>query len=230
VLTVRATVIAGLTVLVLSLSLPASAGGPTSALLSVPGEGRTASLYYTDAAYHELTRLVGISDGPGPVDDSGQGHASGTEVTVTWLLHDVMPWRIDRIYLGADGGPWIATQELGQSGSLQKSPVLWHRSTSGKELATLLDSFGLGPGTPAPRALPEQPAAVEPVTEPQPEPSTAAPTTAEDGSNGAWWGLGGLAAGLLLALGWTRARSARAEKPEPDLDPAQDWLAPVSRR
>ena len=39
---------------------PASAGGPTSALLSVPGEGRTASLYYTDAAYDQLADLVNV--------------------------------------------------------------------------------------------------------------------------------------------------------------------------
>ena len=39
---------------------PAAAGGPTSALLSIPGAGSTASLYYTDPEYDELADLVGV--------------------------------------------------------------------------------------------------------------------------------------------------------------------------
>ena len=94
---------------------PAAAGGPTSALLAVPGEGATASLYYTDPEYDALARLVGAMDSggvgdPGTVDDSGRSHENGPGVTVTWLVHDVTPWRVDRIYVGGDGAPWIATQ------------------------------------------------------------------------------------------------------------------------
>ena len=40
-------------------------------LLSVPGEGRTASLYYTEDAYEQLADLVGVYDGTGTVDGSG---------------------------------------------------------------------------------------------------------------------------------------------------------------
>jgi hypothetical protein len=211
VLTIRATVIAVLMALVLSWSLPASAGGPTSALLSVPGAGRTASLYYTDAAYDELSRLVGAGGATGSVDGSGRDHASGTGVTVTWLIHDVTPWRLDRIYLGADGGPWIATQEMGESGSIWDSPVVWHRPPSGKELSALLDRLGMGAGTPAPGAAPEEPAADE------------------DGPAGPWWGLGGLVAGALLALGWTRVASARSADRDAGLDPDKDYLVPAPR-
>ena len=104
---------------------PAYAGGPTSVLLSVPGEGRTASLYYTDDAYEELADLVGAYDGTGTVDGSGRSHETGTGVTLTWLIHDVTPWRVDRVYLQGDGAPWIASQvmegdaeRLGQPGRL----------------------------------------------------------------------------------------------------------------
>ena len=45
----------------LLLAAPAQAGGPTSALLSVPGQGKTASLYYTDPEYDALAGLVGSS-------------------------------------------------------------------------------------------------------------------------------------------------------------------------
>ncbi|HEY9378950.1 MAG TPA: hypothetical protein VIQ02_17885, partial [Jiangellaceae bacterium] len=96
----------------LMLSVPASAGGPTSALLSVPGEGKTASLYYTDPEYVALADLVGIDSETetGKVDRSGLGHDNGPGVTVTWLIHDVMPWRVDHIYLQGEGAPWITTQ------------------------------------------------------------------------------------------------------------------------
>ena len=78
---------------------PAVAGGPTSALLSVPGEGTTASLYYTDPEYDALAHLVGAdtATGVGEVDRSGRDHANGPGVTVTWLIHDVSPWRVDHI-------------------------------------------------------------------------------------------------------------------------------------
>jgi len=80
---------------------PAAAGGPTSALLSVPGEGKTASLYYTDHDYDRLASLVGIegSGELGRVDESGLGHEDGPGVTVTWWVHDVVAWRVDHIYL-----------------------------------------------------------------------------------------------------------------------------------
>ena len=130
----------------LMLSVPASAGGPTSALLSVPGEGKTASLYYTDPEYVALADLVGIDSetGTGKVDQSGLGHDNGPGVTVTWLIHDVTPWRVDHIYLNGEGAPWIATQVSGESGMTWDSPVVWHQPASAAELVALLDKLGVG--------------------------------------------------------------------------------------
>ena len=54
--------------------------------------------------------------GTGTVDQSGRSHAKGPGVTVTWLIHDVMPWRVDHIYLTGQGAPWIATQQSDDSG------------------------------------------------------------------------------------------------------------------
>ena len=84
---------------------PAAAGGPTSALLSIPGAGSTASLYYTDPEYDELADLVGVSRARAgrSTARSRAAHESGPGVTVTWLIHDVEPWRVDRIYLGRRG-------------------------------------------------------------------------------------------------------------------------------
>jgi hypothetical protein len=223
---------------------PASAGGPTSAMLSVPGEGRTASLYYSDDAYEKLARLVDVG-GAGTVDESGRSHDTGTGVTVTWLVHDVEPWRVDRIYLAGDDGPWIATQEtLTGTGSIWDAPVVWHQPAAGKELSMLLDSLGVGQagaasGTGEPGSAvepgPAVPASVEPAS------TAPAPAPTDEGSASAnrdrlWWGLGGLAGGVLLAAGWTRVRSRR-QAPDDwdpdaerlDTDPAKEWLTSAGR-
>ena len=213
---------------------PASAGGPTSALLSVPGEGRTASLYFTDSEYEQLAGLVDVG-ASSTVDESGADHVAWPSVTVTWLVHDVEPWRVDRIYLGGEHGPWIATQEvLGDSTPIWDSPVTWHQPTGGKELTQLLNSLGVGQigqaaqpatqvesGAPAPESV--EPAAAAP---------TATDTSDTSARDRAWWGLGGLAGGVLLAAGWMRVRSMRhrdrAEgggNPHPDLDPTTEWIS-----
>ncbi|MDF1602149.1 hypothetical protein PZ894_01165 [Nocardioides sp. YIM 152315] len=199
---------------------PASAGGPTSALLSVPGEGRTASVYYTDPEYDRLADLVGANGGTGPADPSGRTHESGPGVTVTWLIHDVQPWRIDRVYLDAEGGPWISTQVMdGETGSIWDSPVVWHRAASGKELSLLLDRLLTDRTAPAPAPV-------------RAEPPTSAPAAASSAGSsapvdGVWWGLGGLAAGVLLTVAWLRLRPTREDEPEPD--PDADWLVPQTR-
>ena len=195
-------VVATLVVVSLTWSGPAAAGGPTSALLSVPGEGKTASLYYTDPEYDALARLVGVEGGAGAgaADQSGTGHATGPGVTVTWLVHDVMPWRVDRIYPDGDGAPWIATQVAGESGSIWDSPVEWHQPASGAALTRLLDRLGVGE---AARAAGDfdgvagspvtAPAAAEPVAD-EAAPAEASPVA------GAWWALGGLVTGVLTTL------------------------------
>jgi hypothetical protein len=197
----------------LMLSVPASAGGPTSALLSVPGEGKTASLYYTDPEYVALADLVGIDSetGPGKVDQSGLGHDNGPGVTVTWLIHDVTPWRVDHIYLNGEGAPWIATQVSGESGMTWDSPVVWHQPASAAELVALLDKLGVGEasreagdfsgvaGAPLPAPAEPAPAPAEPA------PAEASPIA------GIWWGLGGLAGGVLLTMLWMRRSRADTE-------------------
>jgi hypothetical protein len=217
---------------------PASAGGPTSALLSVPGHGRTASLSYSDPEYEQLASLVKV--GSGTVDDSGRSHDGGTTVTVTWLVHDVEPWRVDRIQLGAEDGPWIATQETGGGAtSIWDAPVIWHQPAAGEELIQLLDGLGVGEagaargsGAVDGPAAPVEPGPTVPASV---EPASAAPAPADDGATSArdrlWWGLGGLAGGVLLAGGWTRLRATRTEHRDeaPDRDDAKDWLEPVPR-
>jgi hypothetical protein len=209
----------------LVLSGPAFAGGPTSALLSVPGEGATASLYYTDPEYDALADLVGIetSDGVGKVDGSGLGHENGPGVTVTWLIHDVTPWRVDRIYLEGKGAPWISTQVSSGGGMSWDSPVVWHQPASASELVTLLDRLGVGEaargtgdvsgvaGAPLPIPAEQAPIPAEPAPVPV-EPASEEPVRAEASSyTGLVWGLGGLGAGVLLTALWVRRSRAGAD-------------------
>jgi hypothetical protein len=232
VLTVRAPlsvalfVSAFVTVLLTSFG-PASAGGPTSALLSVPGQGSTASLYYTDPEYDALADLVGQGTSTATVDQSGVDHANGPGVTVTWLIHDVTPWRVDHIYLEGKGAPWIATQVMvGETGTIWDSPVVWHQPESGGKLEALLARLGVAEaargagefdgvaGAPLP---PPAGSASE-----EPGPTTSAESTRASTLDGVWWALGGLLLGVLLTLIWMRARATVAPEAQavPDDEPS----------
>jgi hypothetical protein len=215
---IRATLnVAVLVTAFLLLAGPAAGGGPTSALLSVPGEGKTASLYYTDPEYAALADLVGIESetGTGTADRSGLGHENGPGVTVTWLIHDVTPWRVDHIYLAGDGAPWIATQIASESGTIWDTPVVWHQPASGNELGALLDQLGVGEAareagnTVSGVAGPALPPPVEST------PDTESSPVASSSLAGIRWGLGGLAAGVLLAVLWMR-RSRGDSNPAAD--------------
>ncbi len=133
---------------------PALAGGPTSVLLSAPAIGHTASLYTSDPEYTALAELVGASMALGTPDeqagstDPARSHNAGNQVTLTWLIHDVSVWRVDRVYVDAAGGPWISTQQaIGGTDSIWDAPETWHRATEPKALAQLLGSLGLLGGT-----------------------------------------------------------------------------------
>ena len=201
-----------LTIMLISLLVagPASAGGPTSVLLVVPGTGRTASLYTGAADYAALAGLVGAFEAPGVAgteDPSGTSHAAGTGVTLTWLMHDVQVWRVDRVYLGADGGAWISTQfAAGESGTITDSPLAWHAAARGKELAALLDRLGVSPNSRgdgnAPGGSPIGGGAGRDIAPPA--------ATAQ-----LLWGLAGLALGVALTVAGMRlvakSRTARGE-------------------
>lgn len=130
--------------LAVGLAAPARAGGATSVLLVVPGGGGTAALYYDDPEYAELSRLVGADSGSDPTATTGGGDETASTVTVTWLIHDVQVFRVDRIYLGGPDGPWVASQ-VQYDGNIWDAPVSWHRPTEPKALLALLERLGLDP-------------------------------------------------------------------------------------
>ncbi len=148
-----------LSLLAAGLAGSAVAGGPTSVLLVVPEEGRTASLYTGSPDYDELARLVGaysagggstrLPEGASTNGPAGASTDSDTGVTVTWLVHDTSIWRVDRVFLNSRSGPWISTQTTMNGEDLWSRPATWQRVKDGKALIALLDRLGVGstPGT-----------------------------------------------------------------------------------
>ncbi len=212
-------VVLALSVLSAAFAAPALAGGPTSVLLADPGSGTTASLYHDDPDYSALAGLVGAAHGSGvagTIDRSGATHQIGAGITLTWLAPDVTVWRLDRVHLSANGGPWISTQVMsGESGSIWDRPVVWHRPADGKALAALLERLGVGTGAGTGVGTGTGSGGVEGSEifgEAQPAPvaqGSAADTAAGSStSSAAWvWGLTGVLLGIALALGAPRMLS-----------------------
>lgn len=115
-----------LATIVLALSavagLPASAeaGGPTSVIVTQPGEAAGA-LYHDDAAYTALLGLLPDAETRGKSHPPGDGRF----YTLTWLIHDVDPWRYDQVMVADDGTAWVSTRFGGEdvSGFEQVGPA-----------------------------------------------------------------------------------------------------------
>lgn len=193
----------------------AAAGGPTSVLVTSPASGQATALYYSDEQYGKLQQLLG-AEGKGTRDKPPEADlAHARQINVTWLAHDISPWRIDRVF-PVESRPqavWIHTAaDVSENTNLNG---YWHRAGQPAQLRTLLKKLGvLGKGTgdsysgifPAPWQ------SQSPSTEP--DPATVAPdadagagtTTVRvslpDKGHGTdwWWAIPGAAAGAVLAL------------------------------
>jgi hypothetical protein len=119
----------------------ASAGGPTSVLLANPQTGRVAALYHTDKAYERLAGAsesqTGSTNKPGAVTDDFTG-----EIRLTWLIHDMSIWRIDRVHATQDG-MWVQTVVRTDGGDMFDQPGTWHRPVDPKALAAALQDARL---------------------------------------------------------------------------------------
>ncbi|GAA0689235.1 hypothetical protein AB0900_01975 [Streptomyces cellulosae] len=173
---------------------PATAGGPTSVLIVSATTGKTASLYYADKRYTELERLLGPMHQGTRTEPPRLATASGQQINVTWMIHDVTPWRVDQIAL-PDGSQdaWIHTSTRITDGG----DGAWHPAKQPARLRALLAQLGVtatGASAPAAQPAPREDLHMAPAP-------AAAPTT-DDGSDGAlwWWAVPGLAAGAVLAL------------------------------
>jgi hypothetical protein len=187
---------------------PASAGGPTSVLLVSPSTGLTEALYATNEAYTTLMTQLAVS----PLPEEGPGRTTpgvgGDQVVVTWMIHDVQPWRVDRITFGADGLPeWIHTaQAMGEGPIPFDGAGSWHRPADPHALDDLLVDLGVV-GEVGLRPAQEDPDAAGRTDETE---AAAAAAASGDGPLGAaTWVLPALAGGAVAGvLGdrWLRRR------------------------
>ena len=225
---------------------PAAAGGPTSVLMSSPVLGRTSSLYTADDGYQALADYVDAFEAGTGRAGEPTAHAIGNQITLTWLIHDVSVWRVDRIYPDAVGGPWIATQDvLGTGTDVWSAPVRWHRSDQSKALMGLLAAHGLTDGSELPAG------SVGDVTAQQyvaPDPAAAGTDDTSSGTDAAGQSASAgqrtvvaLLVGLLLGAGATGAavtvlarrrasgggdRADRGERTDGDAGAEPGWTAP----
>ncbi|MEV5189722.1 hypothetical protein [Streptomyces werraensis] len=173
---------------------PATAGGPTSVLIVSATTGRTASLYYADKRYTALERLLGPVHQGTRTRPPHLATASGQHINVTWMVHDVTPWRVHQIAL-PDGSQdaWIHTSTRITDGN----DGTWHRAEQPAKLRALLTQLGVtATGASAPAAQPT------PREDLHMAPTPAAASTTDGGGDGAawWWAVAGLAAGAVLTL------------------------------
>lgn len=175
---------------------PAHAGGPTSVLITQQGAAAGA-LYYDDAAYDALLELLPATETQGKAESPGVG---GDYYNLTWMIHDVMPWRFDRVHVARDGTAWVST-------SLSADSVAgWQPVDAPENLAELL--AGVLERSAAPQVV---------SLAPEVAPPTSAPAS-PDGSDPSWFSLTGwrwVVPGALLGLlvGAVAARRRDEEGP-----------------
>ncbi|MCW2834474.1 MAG: hypothetical protein JWN68_2427 [Nocardioides sp.] len=170
---------------------PAHAGGPTSVLISQPGTGQVTGLYTGTEEYAELEGLL-TSSTEASEDPPGSG---GTRYTMTWMIHDVSPWRIDSVHIAPDGTASVSTTFVNDAEpvGVATSESAWRAVTDGEQLAALLD-----------RLFAESPvAAAPPVSEEVPTAAPAVRTPAETRwftLTGWRWVVPGVVTGLAIGL------------------------------
>jgi hypothetical protein len=128
-----------------SAAAPAQAGGPTSVLMTNPATGRAHALYYSDRAYGRLASAVGGFGAESGSADRPQSVVDdfGSEIRLTWLIHDMSVWRIDRVRITPQDGTWVETLVQVADGDIFSRPANWHRAADLNLLMGSLKAAGL---------------------------------------------------------------------------------------
>ncbi|QEU92303.1 hypothetical protein CP970_16575 [Streptomyces kanamyceticus] len=221
--------LAAATALVLLSAPHAAAGGPTSVLLVSPESTEVAALYVNDARYGQLERSLEPAGSLGEPGEQPPGLGIGEstrQINITWMVHDVSTWRVDRVYPPLSGkkdaAVWVHRST--DVGSLNGT---WYKAKGPERLRSLFKQMGLlgkasqeGSSGIAPDSL-ETPAAPEKSTDQQ---AAAAKGDGGGSSDTDWrWAIPGAGAGAAAALllrgpvaeGWAAATTWRRRPHEP---------------
>ncbi|MFF0220725.1 hypothetical protein [Streptomyces sp. NPDC004629] len=201
------TALSGMVAVLLGLLLwgasSAVAGGPTSVLVTSPRSGEAAARYFSDEEYGQLQRLLGPENRGSRETPPEAEPDSARQINVTWLAHDIWPWRMDRVFPAdsRSGAVWIHTAAP-VSESLNG---YWHRAEHPDQLRALLGKLGVMSNKNSQAGytgiFPGPWQSESPGTADQNEQSTTTVTigTKGDGTDW-WWAIPGAAAGAVLAL------------------------------
>lgn len=208
----------------------AVAAGPTVALITWP-DGSTEAVHYTDSSY---TALFGaVADPTSSYLPPTPAAPGGAAVTITWLLHEAQPWRIDQVYPDEPGGPVIATRSLQQAEAagldaptnlLELTPQL-HTTSQSTVLVALLEQLKQGNKSSSPIIILTK-IPVETVATPAP---AAQREPAEPNDVRLWWGMAGLLLGVLATTAAHRIHTRNAtvgDESNPDSSQSNITLVP----
>lgn len=195
----------------------AVAGGPTSVLLVSPESTESASLYYTDGEYSDLESWLEPPTSGGKPSEDPPGLGVGVQsrqINVTWMVHDVTPWRVDRVYAPLsdkegdkrDGGRKDMDVWVHRSTETESLTGDWHRAKEPERLVSLFKELGL-----MGKASDRGTSGIAPGSETVPEPSAPEKSAGEQkaaaggggpGTTGSewWWAIPGAGAGAVAAL------------------------------
>ncbi|WP_020144671.1 hypothetical protein [Terracoccus sp. 273MFTsu3.1] len=196
-------------VLLVAAAPPASAGGPTSVLVVDYDGSRAAGALTGSLAYANLEKALDAYNTP-TGDAMPAASFMDSRVRLTWLIHDVTPWRVDAVIIdGTD--VWVETSmNLADSTDLFQAPTVLHRPKDAALLLATLTSLGVH-GDTRPVSTSTSP---PPVARPAAAAAGAAPVTRGTGADAArgavpWWPTT-VAAVLALGLGVAIGRRPRA--------------------
>lgn len=124
----------------------AAAGGPTSVLIVNPMTGETGALYASDRHYQVLQDALAPAPNISVERPAQLSGGPGTPaINITWLIHDVSVWRVDRVRLEFKY-VWVQTSELTDGTMPLNGTDAWHVASDSQAVLEVLDDLGVLPG------------------------------------------------------------------------------------